>query len=178
MECFEIEKKRREIIEFLEKICYPRDIKCEVNIYNSLTPCQNADIILRYHGRQEVIRFDIYRDSIYYIKTCIIDAMEHIWDGRSAMDVMKHYLNKVEREGIKYFPYTYSKDREHMPKPKKIILNDPATIIFWSDGTKTVVKKNSKDRKFDPEKGIALCYMKKALGNKGNYNNVFRDWIK
>lgn len=65
-----------------------------------------------------------------------------------------------------------------MPKPKKIILNDPATIILWSDNTKTIVKKNSKDKKFDPEKGIALCYMKKALGNKGNYNNVFKDWIK
>lgn len=66
----------------------------------------------------------------------------------------------------------------YMPKPKKIILNDPATIILWSDNTKTIVKKNSKDKKFDPEKGIALCYMKKALGNKGNYNNVFKDWIK
>ena len=65
-----------------------------------------------------------------------------------------------------------------MPKPKKIILNDPATIILWSDNTKTIVKKNSKDKKFDPEKGIALCYMKKALGNKGNYNNVFKEWIK
>jgi len=68
--------------------------------------------------------------------------------------------------------------RGDMSKPKKIILNDPATIILWDDGTKTIVKKNSKDKKFDPEKGIALCYMKKYLGNKGNYNNVFKEWIK
>lgn len=69
-------------------------------------------------------------------------------------------------------------DKKLMSKPEKIIFNDPATIILWDDGTKTIVKKNSKDKKFDPEKGIALCYMKKALGNKGNYNNVFKEWIK
>lgn len=62
-------------------------------------------------------------------------------------------------------------------KPKKIILNGPATIIIWVDGTKTVVKCD-KDDTYDPEKGIALCFMKKAMNNKSNYNNVFKEWIK
>ena len=62
---------------------------------------------------------------------------------------------------------------------KKVIFNDPATIVFWSDGTKTVVKKQSKDykRKFDPEKGLAMAIAKKALGNQGNYFNEFRKWV-
>jgi len=59
---------------------------------------------------------------------------------------------------------------------KKIIFNPPATIICWLDGTKTVVKCQPGDV-FDKEKGIALAFMKKMLGNKGNYNNVFREWI-
>ena len=37
---------------------------------------------------------------------------------------------------------------------KKVIFNDPATIILWLDGTKTVVKVI--DEKFDPEKGLAV----------------------
>ena len=36
----------------------------------------------------------------------------------------------------------------------KVIFNDPATIVFWSDNTKTVVK--AQDEPFDPEKGFLL----------------------
>lgn len=56
---------------------------------------------------------------------------------------------------------------------KSIIFNRPATIVLWADGTKTIVKCSSKDA-WDPEKGLALCFMKKALGNKGNFNNVLK----
>ena len=60
---------------------------------------------------------------------------------------------------------------------KKVIFNNPATIVYWKDGTKTVVK-CGKDDTFDEEKGLALCFMKKALGNKGNYNNTFKKYIE
>lgn len=58
---------------------------------------------------------------------------------------------------------------------KKIIFNDPATIILWEDGTKTVVKAHNES--FDPEKGVAMCFMKKACDNKASFNNVFKKWI-
>ncbi len=58
----------------------------------------------------------------------------------------------------------------------KVIFNDPATIILWKDGTKTVVK-CSEDDTYDPEKGMAMAIAKKALGNKGNYCNVFKKWL-
>lgn len=60
---------------------------------------------------------------------------------------------------------------------KKVIFNAPATIVIWGDGSKTVVKCQNGE-KFDKEKGLALCYMKKMLGNKSNFNNVFKEWIK
>ena len=47
---------------------------------------------------------------------------------------------------------------------RKVVFNPPATIVLWKDGTKTVVKCD-KDDTFDEMKGLALCYMKKALGN-------------
>ena len=61
-------------------------------------------------------------------------------------------------------------------KIKKVIFNEPATIVFWEDGTKTVVKCNPNDI-FDPEKGIAMCFVKKLYNNKGRYNNAFKPWV-
>lgn len=62
------------------------------------------------------------------------------------------------------------------PAIKKVIFNDPATIVFWSDGSKTVVKCQDGDI-YDPEKGLAMAISKKALGNKGNYCNEFKKWL-
>ena len=63
-----------------------------------------------------------------------------------------------------------------MPKIKDVIFNDPATIVFWADGTKTVVKCQDGDI-FDPEKGLVMATTKKALGNKGNYYNELKKWL-
>ena len=62
-------------------------------------------------------------------------------------------------------------------KIKNVIFNDPATIVFWKDGTKTVVKCGKKDN-YDKEKGLAMCIVKKINGNKGNFNNLFKKWVK
>lgn len=59
---------------------------------------------------------------------------------------------------------------------KNVIFNPPATIVFWSDWDKTVVKAQDGDV-FDPEKGLAMAISKKALGNKGNYCNELKKWL-
>lgn len=61
------------------------------------------------------------------------------------------------------------------PAIQKVIFNNPATIVIWSDGTKTVVK--AEHEEFDPEKGLAMAISKKALGNKGNYYEEFKKWL-
>ncbi len=58
-------------------------------------------------------------------------------------------------------------------KPTKIIFNGPATIVFWTDGTKTVVKCTERET-FDYEKGVALCYMKRLLGNDSSFKRIFK----
>lgn len=60
---------------------------------------------------------------------------------------------------------------------KKIIFNNPATIVYWEDGTKTVVKCGDGDT-WDKEKGLAMCFTKKALGNKGNFNEKIKKYLK
>lgn len=52
---------------------------------------------------------------------------------------------------------------------KDVKFSGPATIVFWTDGTKTVVKCRKGD-KFDPEKGIAMACAKKLLGNEDGYH--------
>ena len=61
-------------------------------------------------------------------------------------------------------------------RPTKVIFHDPATIVFWNDGTKTVVKCQPGDI-YSKEMGLALCFSKKMLGNKSNFNNEFKKWI-
>lgn len=53
------------------------------------------------------------------------------------------------------------------PEIDRVIFNNPATIVFWKDGTKTVVK--AQDECFDEEKGITMAIVKKVYGNEGNY---------
>lgn len=60
---------------------------------------------------------------------------------------------------------------------KDIIINDPATIILWKDGTKTIVKCQPVDT-FDPEKGIAMAILKKLYGNSGFYKDIFEPAIE
>lgn len=59
---------------------------------------------------------------------------------------------------------------------KRVIFNNPATVVFWGDGTKTVVKCSGGDV-FNPEMGLALAICKKAFGNTGAYNDVFKRWV-
>lgn len=59
---------------------------------------------------------------------------------------------------------------------KNVIHHDPATIVYWCDGTKTVVKCGENDI-YDPEKGLAMAIAKKVLGNEGNYYNEFKKWL-
>ena len=63
-----------------------------------------------------------------------------------------------------------------VPEIKDVIFNDPATIVFWSDNTKTVVKAQDDDV-YDPEKGLAMAIAKKAFGNEGNYCNKLKTWL-
>ena len=69
----------------------------------------------------------------------------------------------------------YGANPYYQPEIKNVIFNDPATIVFWTDGTKTVVKCQEGDE-FDPEKGLTMAIAKKVYGNKGSYCNVIKKW--
>ena len=49
---------------------------------------------------------------------------------------------------------------------KNVIFAPPATIVYWSDGSKTVVKCSEKDV-FDPEKGLAMAIARALWRQQG-----------
>ena len=63
------------------------------------------------------------------------------------------------------------------PKITRVIFNDPATIVFWSDGDKTIVKYQEGDV-YSPETGIAYATMKKFLGTNATRSNYISKDIK
>lgn len=65
----------------------------------------------------------------------------------------------------------------HVPEIKDVMFRYPATIVFWEDGTKTVVKCQDDDI-FTEEMGLAMAICKKAFGNTGKYNDVFRKHVR
>ena len=97
-------------------------------------------------------------DNISLVKK-YIDA-----DIKATEELAKRYLNSI-----------YGKKPRLVPRIKNVIFNDPATIVFWSDNTKTVVK--AQDEPFDPEKGLAMAISKRALGNKFIYYNEIKKWL-
>lgn len=64
---------------------------------------------------------------------------------------------------------------------KNVIFHEPATIVYWEDGTKTVVICQEGDI-YDEEKGLAMAISKKALGNNhaagGRFKKAFKNAIR
>lgn len=57
--------------------------------------------------------------------------------------------------------------------PEKIIYNNPATIVFWNDGSKTVVKK-APHEKFNTYHAFCAALAKKILGNNSRVNAIVK----
>lgn len=97
-------------------------------------------------------------------------------------------LNPSSMHGCYYFwPSNLHKfdNKPYCEKPKdsytpfaikNAYFNAPVTVVMWEDGTKTIVRCGENDD-YDPEKGLAMAYAKKALGNKGNYYKQFKKWL-
>ena len=101
--------------------------------------------------------------KVFYFKTNLLelvhDPAESYYAWRSSKRYDKHQDSVINNLDIR-------------DAIKNVIFNNPATVVYWTDGTKTVVKAENED--FDPEKGLAMAISKKVLGNKGNYYETFK----
>lgn len=55
---------------------------------------------------------------------------------------------------------------------KKVIYNYPATIVFWADGSKTVVKSMLPDYESTEEQGLFWAIAKKVVGSTAALNRI------
>ena len=94
------------------------------------------------------------------------------------------YAEIYLKVGHEYLPINRAKLRdlieamdritEYPGQVSRVIFSDPATIVFWSDGTKTIVK--AYNEPFDKEKGLAMAICKKYLGKA--YKPIFNKWAE
>ena len=59
------------------------------------------------------------------------------------------------------------------PEGKRVIYNEPATVVLWADGTKTVVRCQPGDV-FDRRIGFLTALAKKVYGGGGRFNDLIR----
>ena len=121
--------------------------------------------------------------TVYEMKPPILE-LDSIPEPRLLKDIreVKIALNSIygtDMERFNICPPIGKKDvqkSEMLNKIKNVIFNKPATIVFWADGTKTVVKCENED--FDPEKGLAMAIVKKTMAdNHSYYNEIFKKWL-
>jgi len=76
--------------------------------------------------------------------------------------------------------YTFSldiSDKNNLSKSdiKQVIFNNPATIVYFKDGSKVVVKTMDGDE-FNEEVGLAMAIMKKMFGSSTAFKKFARKW--
>ncbi len=84
---------------------------------------------------------------------------------------------KIE-DGLDYetFAFLQKYPSTILPNIARLIFNDPATIVYWDDGTKTVVKCQPGDT-FSKETGLMAAMLKRFLGNDNSYNKIINHWL-
>lgn len=100
-------------------------------------------------------------------KVKLLDGSE-MWAGNNPVYVTYPLENELK---IPVIPLT------SRPTPKEVIFNPPATIVYWMDGTRTVVKCSEEDL-FSEEVGFVMCFVKKCLGNKHSCSTYIREFLK
>ena len=72
-----------------------------------------------------------------------------------------------------YFDVVVTNKNRLIPEVDRVIFSPPATIVFWKDGSKTVVK-TSPDEEYVEEWGFAACVMKKLFGTRSKYMKMVK----
>lgn len=84
---------------------------------------------------------------------------------------MRYVLNPIPLTDLGFVTYKPVK-----PEVNRIIFNDPATIVFWKDGTKTVVKVSDSES-YSPYYGFLAALAKKIYGSNSAIQRIVRQFL-
>lgn len=94
---------------------------------------------------------------------------------RPVFQRMLNECSKARRDAHDYMQkdteFTAALYRQFQFMPKEIIYNDAATIVYWTDGTKTVVKCNENDE-YSEYAGFVAAVAKKMYGGANAINRL------
>lgn len=144
----------------------------------------NDDVVIRYpDGTEYKARVDVVNcqsGAATNMELHLLDEkpIGKAWNAKPFVTMPRH-SGYSEAMGLSQFAkeMLYGVDLNHsIPQIDRVIFNAPATIVYWKDGTKTVVQ--ARDEAFDPEKGLAMAISKKAMGNTRDYYIPFKKWLK
>lgn len=79
---------------------------------------------------------------------------------------------KIEIPKINIDNFFKTEDKNKIPE--KYIINKDATILFWEDGIKTIIKRNSEDE-YDKKLGFLIAYFQKHSGLSKTQANKYLD---
>lgn len=68
-------------------------------------------------------------------------------------------------------------DDKYSYEPKRIIFNGPATIVFWKDGTKTVVKCADMEQ-YNRYNAFCAALAKKIFGTNSKVNRIVKSGVE
>lgn len=101
-----------------------------------------------------------------------------VYEERVPYDVIFHHPSKY---ATSEYMTTYEFKNGHFinitsakPHIDHVKFNGPATIVFWKDGTKTVVKHDGKGRK-DKRLAVLYAFIRKIYGEGKPYNNILNE---
>lgn len=105
----------------------------------------------------------------------LLDPEQIVAISKSVFQKMLNECSKARRDVHIYMhkdsEFTAGLHRQFRFAPKEIIYNDAATIVYWTDGTKTVVKCNENDV-YSEYSGFVAAVAKKMYGGANAINRL------
>ena len=101
-------------------------------------------------------------------------------NGKAIAKVLKTIKEASELDAAIYsldFLNKFTGGTDEMKKidVEKIIFNEFKTIVFWNDGTKTIVSMSQEERDFDPEDAFRAAYTKKMFGTNSKIKRIIKE---
>ena len=169
--------KIRECIEKHEYCGAGRPNVIEMNIYTfeklrdeaKMSGYYTVDNLFSVFGLQIRLKESIPNNGIIVKKEDNMRIGQHTFTPRGdhSIDAMAYAMNDIDT--------VYRFKGINNKLPKKYIINDGATILFWHDDTKTIIKR-AEDDNFDPVKGFLWAYFQKHSGlSKTKANKYLRN---
>ena len=117
------------------------------------------------------------KDNLYFYAPKENDTKTETENTNYYTKLLKNLMSAVDKQNRidNSFGSYYEDDNGNVTYIREVIYNDPAVVVIWNDGTKTISKCDYGDN-FNPEFGLILCVLKKVIGND-QVTKLLMNWV-